>query len=1023
MKQKNVIRKGIAAILSEVIAVSTAMVLFPAAVMADDSSNEAPKPVSYSSLPKRLMNGDFEVPKLEKTYAPWYIMGDDDAHVKVPENFYWKTTAYDQLFEIAGDYPREGGSNRNYWDYYHNGKKPENPDPNSKNVAELVAEEQSSLYQNIETIPGARLSWGLSHIARCNSTSISQGHYKDIMALFIGKTPTHELTKQDPNETKMDTRDIFMWMGELLKEQAKKDGLKFDDGTENEVYHEKKEYTVYASPDAAKNIFRINGNNFKQYFSMEKTPECTEEWKCWIIGDTSEAWGVYAGQYDVPEGQTTTTFAFTALSGVQNDNPAGGKFGLNEGNLLDNIKFAITYPLQVSSTGGGSGTVTADMDADGNHVGGENVDSANPHKRNYIEGTKVTITAKADENHTFLGAFIDGEFKPASDTSFYNVSDGTYTHTVEMDKPRYVQLIFVGNGMVMYDPHNGTYNGQNEDTSVKIAEAQPTSAPYAGSGEAKTGQSISEGGYSEWYNPVGDAVPPLGNEEELTGVKKERFIGWYFARGTQQDAEAARGKGALIKSDHTVEYGTGADGNGVIKVTYTSTSNYSDTVEIPVNDGVTFIAEYEYLQRDTVVTDDGTGYEENGNGGTVSLSIEDIDNTTDAGSGKQRPLKSDKNHDSYGYGRLRDTVTMTAAANHGYTFMGWYEKNVDSEGKVTYILKQHGSTLTYGVDTPRTYYALFKKNETTYVSFVSESENIPTTANNTPFAQGSHVQEYQNGVGGRIYMSDKQRTGGEDVFGNTISTGFTVSKSLDENASNTIQWTITVPTDGNANTYIKVREENTGGLFTYDESYVLRDTVNSSYFNKGSIHKVTGAAAASAEALSVSEGDTLWEYYGLGGVISDADISSDEVDSFTDDAAEAETAETKSEGDEAVSEFIGSDEIPESYDDLGVFEDPFTAQMESVTTEDGKVIIKLSKSIGTTISGSTTILYGLVIDNLYAPGASAAIELGEDSSGVYQSADNMNEKVDAVSADNYRDNKENQYYQYEQGFSTDRASN
>ena len=63
--------------------------------------------------------------------------------------------------------------------------------PSAGNIAaELNAEEESTLYQNVATTPASIYEWGLDHGAR---------NYADIMALVIGPKQTVDPSKQDTN--------------------------------------------------------------------------------------------------------------------------------------------------------------------------------------------------------------------------------------------------------------------------------------------------------------------------------------------------------------------------------------------------------------------------------------------------------------------------------------------------------------------------------------------------------------------------------------------------------------------------------------------------------------------------------------------------------------------------------------------------------------------------------------------------------------------------------------------------------
>lgn len=1049
---KNKIYSIFAAVLAAVIALPSSLVL-PETVFADGENITETTETTPTALPKRIMNGSFEQPAITydelQTYdvynkehtsgwttdGLWYLKTPNELNGMATDNrgkdisepgFYWQTTSFRNKVEMVlsnlsrEDYRQGDNAKTNEYCDANNGPyfytehgtgkqycfKPylnyNNQTLNvnlwmkdGKQCAELVPEDQSSLYQNVSTNPGARLSWALSHRARTEGIT-------DAMALFIG--PVHDDRQMKKINDKKGSKDIFMWMAELLKNKGIVPDFENNKVPAGSIIP----CVVYLDPSFE--LSEIKADNYKNYVSLTPTATINEKWSCWIMASDVENWSDYAGKYDVPEGQTETTFAFTALNGKKNGNIDAE---LNEGNLLDDIRFSITYPLLVTSTSGGSGTVEAQgKDADGNDVTAENtvVNVNTNHNNDYVDGTKVTVSATANEKDgeqefVFIGANVDGVYVPAkngdgtANTVDYTVSGNKYSLNLTMDNPHVVQLIFIAKGKITYDPNGGTYNGNTKPTTVSMSANGKVSDSF------ETTQTTISDQYQTWYNPIGDAVP--------SNIDNMKFIGWYFARGKQSENSAT--SGALIESAHKVEYVSATDNStdDNFNVTY-KTDSRDQTDTISVKEGVTFVAQYEYLQQDIAQTANGTdgSYQNSKDGGTVTLSIKDF--ATSLVEGKNI---EDTDCGQKGFGRLRDTVTMTATANTDYTFMGWYDKET-KDGQEEYNLIQRGKTLVYNVDKAHTYYARFKKNDgVCYVSFVAESTAIPMPSD-TPFADGSHVRGYTHTSEdntstkyNRIYnKSITERVGGNDWFGNTISTGFTVSKAVDGTASK-IQWTITVPTDSaedkNLDTYVKIREGSTTSLFPRKDEKVLEDTVTqSSYFNKGAIYKVDSAAVMPEnEITGISSGDAIWEYYGLGGVgnaVGDSDISSDETDFIDEENGGADAAGDISD---EVSEF---EPVPE--EDFGVFEDLFAAELNLANLdENGNVVIKLERNIGTEVSGGATLVYGLVIDNLYAPRATVDISFGSDNT-TFQ---DIGSKSESLSSEGFRQDSKNPYKDYE----------
>ncbi len=830
--------------------------------------------------------------------------------------FYWKTTALQGYIELGVDdslYPDRSSYVPDMDFYAREGTQ----------FAELVANEKASLYQNIASTPGEIMSWGLSHRARTSN------HPKDIMALFIGPMQSYSYTKATSGGN-----DIFIWMAQVIE-----DAGYFDDsdiGDVNTPVHECSErFTIYSRPDL--DISEITDSNYNEYFSLTKTAEISEEWSCWIIQDTLEAWGDYAGTYEVPEGQTETTFAFTALTGYQNYDSYP-----NEGNLLDSFKFSFAYPIRIATTGGGSGTVTADdADADGNRVENVTVTAGSDHIGKYIAGTGISITAEAaDENHRFLGAYVNDTFHEYSDTDYFTENNGVYTLAVTVENAEYIQLIFSRCATVIYDPNGGTYNGTSENTEITMSSRADDNT------------------YSVWENNESAVSPDAG---------KVSFIGWYFARGGQKDDGTYTG--ALIESVHSVSYNdnsTTDTGDDTLDVSYTNTSGITNESSVAADYGVTFVAQWEYLQKVAAMTKqtNEATYKESNVGGSITMDISDSDNLSDS----ERTVETTTTS-AQGYGRLKDTVTLTAqAASDSYVFMGWY----DEDGN----LLSHSATYSYAVSDSNTVYAHFSADVVyPYLSFISEKE-VPDTAD-ALFKKGSHVK-----VGEEYIWQSNQTIGGENIYGNTIATGFTLNtKGVSGYSYDHCQWTVTIPS---GDTYVKIPDGVSAEdyPFTFESTPVLSDT--EAQVNSGIIWKVSNVNAADAEGVSLS--------FVAG------------FDDITDDSS-----------DEEISVFVvnGFDDISsdDAEEEAVLYEEADAVVVNELT---GEVTMRLYDKLPTVITGESVITYGIVIDNIYAPQASAAFELkeagvGADSEFLDISEDAAGEIVHETTAEGYRESEYNRY--------------
>ena len=173
-------------------------------------------------------------------------------------------------------------------------------------------------------------------------------------------------------------------------------------------------------------------NEDKQPFSLTPSSIYTEEWKIWIIADSSASsgenpWGTYGScdittssatsgvdltkynLYNVPSGQTDTIFAFVSVGVVNNGAVDNNKKTF--GNFLDDVDFTLYHRLSGSTTAHGSAIV---MDSAGNASGtpgtsGHEITISNDLKTYITDGEKLKIQAivkSADiANCEFAGLF------------------------------------------------------------------------------------------------------------------------------------------------------------------------------------------------------------------------------------------------------------------------------------------------------------------------------------------------------------------------------------------------------------------------------------------------------------------------------------------------------------------------------------------------------------------------------------------------------------------------------------------
>lgn len=364
---------------------------------------------------RKLLNGSFEE---GQTFTGNFSQLNQSA---VPS---WNTTAFEGKIELF----------RSNKDTYINGVTLKPKD--GTYAAELNADEESTLYQNVKTTPSSVYEWGLDHGGR-NGT--------DIMALVIG--PKQGV---DPSKPNKNGRDQFMQMV---------DWLNIDVSTIT-AGAEPKRYTVYSKKFATSGTFEDNAGN--NAFSLTPSLIYTEEWHVWIMASSraktgTNPWNSYGSNatgtagsgngsgsttvdfskyylYTVPAGQTDTVFGFVSVGYIDSTAPAGKE--KTYGNFLDNINFELYHPLSGSTSNHGSAVVGG---SDGTSGGA-----------GATAGHKVTIDNK-------LSAFvIDGEsLKIQAVVKKSDVDDGCEfvgVYHTELDKygtPTTEFLKLAGN--VIYD--------------------------------------------------------------------------------------------------------------------------------------------------------------------------------------------------------------------------------------------------------------------------------------------------------------------------------------------------------------------------------------------------------------------------------------------------------------------------------------------------------------------------------------------------------------------------------------------
>lgn len=785
----------------------------------------------YAADIRKLQNGSFEE---GQTFTGNYLQTSTVAN--------WNTTAFQKKFELFRDNPNTYLTNPNVrltpTDGFY--------------AAELNADEESTLYQNVKTSPSSIYEWGLDHGAR---------NGKDIMALVIG--PKQSV---DPSKPSKDGRDQLMQMVDWL-----------NIGNAVAAGAEPKQYTVYSKKFAAKGTFADNAGN--NAFSLTPSTIYTEEWHIWIMAsergkDTSKPnpWNSYGSNaggsagsgsgsgsttvdlskyylYTVPAGQTDTLFGFVSV-GYENS-PTTADKAKTYGNFLDNINFQLYHPLSGSTTthgsavvGGSDGTTEGEGSKDGHSV------TVDGKLATYItDGRPLKIQAivkKADAKAgcEFVGVYYTTQDKNGKPKTVFlqlagNEIEDTGSLTDEQKKEKWIKstndagdtiytyylesittatdlhFVFIKNPTITYDPNGGkayvverTYN-TNEAPNVYSFKPAVLTENTSGV-DATTGATPGTG-------PVEMFIPPCVSHAAEGQNDGWKFMGWLLTgdrletTGEKETHVNADQLGKLIlPAVHTIacNYSVGGateetaaqhfniyNGNVSLTKTINKKGNKVDGVtwkdngeeRAYANDhkGLTMIAQWRWRQAFIPQVDSGTNYTDSANGGTVEItSVTDKSDTNynaayNANGGKSYHAETD------------ETVTATATAKDGFTFEGWY----DASGN----LVTTNTTYTY-VETKEsvnTYYARFSGSVTqTYIRQVKNGDTWEDTTDDKIGTLGRY--EYIDAPGMPISSTATAGTGYKFV-GWYDSTGNKVADTMLINDGATISYTTT----GNATYYAR----------------------------------------------------------------------------------------------------------------------------------------------------------------------------------------------------------------------------
>lgn len=765
---------------------------------------------------RKLLNGSFEE---KQTFTNAYSQPDQS---KVPA---WNTTAYQGKIELFRKNPST----------YIKDVVLEPTD--GTYAAELNADEESTLYQNVYTTPSSIYEWGLDHGAR---------NQRDIMALVIG--PKQDV---DPSKPSKAGRDQFMQMV---------DWLNID--TETIIPGaEPIQYTVYSKKFSTKGTFVDNAGN--DAFSMTSSTIYTEKWQIWIMASTYEnrenntlVWNSFGSNaqgsagsdnssgstdidmnkyylYSVPVGQTETVFGFVSVGilGYSGTDQAKVK---TYGNFLDNINFQIFHSLSGSTTfhgsavvGGSDGTTGGEGAADGHEVTIDDklatyVADGHPLKVQAIikkadvdDGCEFAglYYTKQDENGNPISVFLEKAENVIEDTgnltdeeksgnwikSTNETGDIIYTYYLDnITSSTALHFIFYKSPTVTYDPNGGkdyvVDRIYNTDEANNVYSFKPV-----------------DGGNTE-ENQISVFIPPYTSKAAEGQNDGWKFTGWLltgdYVSNVPADSQInADQLGSMILPDvHTIacDYAfAGATNESAVQlfniyngdVELTEVINTSETGVVegvnwtdngePIiyknyHRGITMVAQWRWRQAFIPQVDQDGVFVDSTAGGTV-----EITSVTDMSDENYNDAYTADGGKAY-FAEINETVTVNAIPASGCKFLGWYDEN----GKLITINSEYSYIETK--ESIKTFYARFSNTVTqTYIRQLIQGDSLVTIEGTADNAVGNLDRYTYTDVVGSPISSTASEGRGYRFVGWYDSEGNKVPDSMLVNGGKTLSYTTT----------------------------------------------------------------------------------------------------------------------------------------------------------------------------------------------------------------------------------------
>ena len=697
---------------------------------------------------RELQNGSFEE---GQSWTSSYSQLDQS---KVP---FWNTTAFQGKIELFKE---------NTGVYIKNVKL---APTDGSYAAELNADEESTLYQNVKTTPSSVYKWGLDHGGR-NGT--------DTMALVIG--PKQSV---DPSKPSKAGRDQLMQMVDWLIDQGMT-SVKTSAGLGEKL-------TVYSKKFAEKGTFVDNAGN--DAFSLTPSTIYTEEWHIWIMASSratsdTNPWNSYGSNaedssgsgdgldgtevdlskyyfYTVPAGQTNTLFGFVSVGYV--DSIASEDKAKTYGNFLDNINFQLFHPLSGSTTnhgsavvGGSDGTAEGEGASDGYQVTIDNklttyiTDGETLKIQAIIKAKDVedgcqfvgVYYTKQDDNGNPVTEFIKVTGNEIEDTGSltdeekkgkwvkYTNADGdtVYTYYLEnLTSATDLHFVFIKNPTVTYDPNGGKAyiieDRPHKDEDENVYSFKPFKdsvdensfvAPYV----SKAAEGQNDGWKFLGWKLMGDIVDNIPSETEKVNADElgslllpaEHTIACDYNVDGATDEKAAQYfkiYGGNVELTKAVSTKAGEMVSGVTWNDKGETKLYAN-----VHKGITMVAQWRWRQAFIPQVGQDGEFSNSTDGGTVEITS--VTNTSDENYNDAYNANGGKSY----HAATDETITVKAIAKDGCKFIGWYNES----GNLVATNAEYGYVETK--ESVNTYYARFSNSVTqTYIRQVKNGDNWEDT--------------------------------------------------------------------------------------------------------------------------------------------------------------------------------------------------------------------------------------------------------------------------------------------------------